>query len=182
DVGRLLPAELARLAVPELELDALRRIAERQALCREYHAVEPAGKGPVIIALDESGSMRGEKVHTAKALALALAWVARQQRRWCALIAFSGGKEGRLLALPPGRWDENALADWLTAFLGGGTTCDVPLVELPGRYWQELACPPGKTDIVCITDAIVDVPDTVRDDFLRWKATAQARMISLVID
>jgi uncharacterized protein with von Willebrand factor type A (vWA) domain len=34
DVGRLLPSELARLAVPELELDTLRRIAEKQALCR----------------------------------------------------------------------------------------------------------------------------------------------------
>src|SRR5205823_3883179 len=32
DVGRLLPSELARLAVPELELDALRRIVERQSL------------------------------------------------------------------------------------------------------------------------------------------------------
>ena len=65
--------ELARLTVPELELDALRRIVERQAQCREYHAVEPVGKGPVIIALDESGSMSGEKIHTAKALALAIA-------------------------------------------------------------------------------------------------------------
>lgn len=34
EVGRLLPVELARLAVPELELDALRRIVERQAVCR----------------------------------------------------------------------------------------------------------------------------------------------------
>ena len=49
DVGRLLPAELARLAVPELELDTLRRVAERQALCREYRATEPAGKGPIVV-------------------------------------------------------------------------------------------------------------------------------------
>ena len=57
DVGRLLPAELAKLVVPELELDTLRRIAERQALCREHNPVESVGKGPVIIALDESGSV-----------------------------------------------------------------------------------------------------------------------------
>ena len=106
DVGRLLPAELARLVVPELELDALRRIAERQAMCREHHAAEPVGKGPVIVCVDESGSMEGEKDHTAKALALALAWVARHQRRWCALVAYSGDTGERLLPLPPGRWDE----------------------------------------------------------------------------
>ena len=56
DVGRLLPAELVKLVVPELELDTLRRIAERQALCREHHAIEPVGKGPVIVAVDESGA------------------------------------------------------------------------------------------------------------------------------
>jgi uncharacterized protein with von Willebrand factor type A (vWA) domain len=106
DVGRLLPAELAKLAVPELELDTLRRVAERQALCREHHAVEPVGKGPIVVCLDESGSMEGEKIHTAKALVLALAWIARQQRRWCALVAYSGDSGERLLPLPPGRWDE----------------------------------------------------------------------------
>jgi uncharacterized protein with von Willebrand factor type A (vWA) domain len=90
DVGRLLPHELARLAIPELELDTLRRIVERQAMCRQYQGVEPVAKGPVIVAVDESGSMEGSKVETAKALALALAWVARHQRRWIALCAYSG--------------------------------------------------------------------------------------------
>jgi uncharacterized protein with von Willebrand factor type A (vWA) domain len=181
DLGRLLPQELAKLCLPEFEDDTLRRLVERQCMCREYRATEPVGKGPIVVVVDESGSMQGEKVHTAKALALALAWIARQQRRWCALIAFSGGTDGRLLPLPPGRWDENALADWLTAFLGGGTSCDVPLVELPNRYWKELNCPPGQTNIVCITDAIVRVPIDVRDNFLRWKQQAQARMQSLII-
>jgi uncharacterized protein with von Willebrand factor type A (vWA) domain len=173
---------MAKLAMPEFEDDTLRRLVEKQVMCREYRATEPVGKGPIVVVVDESGSMHGEKIHTAKAMALAMAWIARQQRRWCALIAFAGGKEGRLLTLPPARWDENALADWLTAFLGGGTTCDVPLVELPNRYWKELACPPGITDILCVTDAILRVPAVVKDNFLRWKAQVKARMISLIIN
>jgi uncharacterized protein with von Willebrand factor type A (vWA) domain len=181
DVGRLLPAELARLMVPELELDTLRRIAERQAQCREHHAVEPVGKGPVIISLDESGSMSGEKIHTAKALALALAWVARQQRRWCALIAYSGDSGERLLALPPGRWDELKLTDWLSAFIGRGSDCDVPVREMP-RMYAELKAPPGVTDVVFVTDARVRLPADVRDAFLGWKRSARARLITLVID
>jgi uncharacterized protein with von Willebrand factor type A (vWA) domain len=64
------------------------------------------GKGPIIVSIDESGSMIGEKAHTAKALALALAWIARQQHRWCGLVAYSGDSGERLLPLPPGRWDE----------------------------------------------------------------------------
>jgi len=181
DVGRLLPVELARLMVPELELDTLRRIVERQALCREYHSVEPVGKGPVIIAIDESGSMEGDKAHTAKALALALAWVARRQRRWCALVAYSGDSGERLLALPPGRWDEAGLADWLTAFIGRGSDIDVPVREMP-RMYAALKAPPGVTDLVFVTDAKCRLPADVRDAFLAWKAATRARLVTLVID
>jgi uncharacterized protein with von Willebrand factor type A (vWA) domain len=181
DVGRLLPSELARLMVPELELDTLRRIVERQAMCREHHAVEPVGKGPILIVVDESGSMEGSKAHTAKALALALAWVARQQRRWCGLIAYSGGSGERLLALPPGRWDESALCDWLSAFIGGGSDLDVPIEELP-RMYREIGAPAGITDLIILTDARANIPGDLRARFLAWKATARARVISLVID
>ncbi len=181
DVGRLLPVELARLMVPELELDTLRRIVERQALCREHHAVEPAGKGAVIIAIDESGSMEGEKAHTAKALALALAWIARRQRRWCALVAYSGDSGERLLALPPGRWDESKLADWLSAFIGRGSDLDVPVREM-SRMYAALKAPPGVTDLVFVTDAKCRLPADVRDAFLAWKASARARLVTLVID
>lgn len=57
DLGRLLPSELVKLTSPELELDTLRRIVEKQALCHEHHSVEPVGKGPIIVICDESGSM-----------------------------------------------------------------------------------------------------------------------------
>jgi uncharacterized protein with von Willebrand factor type A (vWA) domain len=181
EVGRLLPSELARLMLPELELDTLRRIVERQAMCREHHAVEPVGKGPVIIALDESGSMQGEKIHTAKALALALASVARRQRRWCALVAYSGDSGERLLASPPGRWDEARLADWLTAFIGKGSDIDVPVREMP-RMYAELKAPPGVTDLIFVTDARCRLPPEVKKCFLKWKRAARARLVTLVID
>jgi uncharacterized protein with von Willebrand factor type A (vWA) domain len=180
DVGRLLPAELGRLVVPELELDALRRIVEHQAMCREYHAVEPVGKGPIIVSVDESGSMSGEKIHTAKALALALAWVARRQRRWCGLAAYSGDSGERLLSLPPSRWDEAALCDWLAAFIGHGSDLDVPLREMP-RMYATLKAPPGITDLVMVTDAKVRIPPEVREKFDAWRRSARARVVSLVL-
>jgi uncharacterized protein with von Willebrand factor type A (vWA) domain len=180
DIGRLLPSELVKLAVPELELDTLRRIVERQSLCREYHSVEPVGKGPIIVICDESGSMEGSKAHTAKALALALAWVARRQRRWCGLIAYSGGSGERLLALPPARWNESALCEWLSAFIGHGSDLDVPLVELP-RMYKALGSPPGDTDLIMLTDAKARVPTDVRDRFNAWRQSVRARVVTLVI-
>jgi len=181
DIGRLLPHELARLADDELADDTLRRLIERQTMCREYQAVEPVAKGPIILAVDESGSMQGDKVHTAKALALALAWVARRQRRWCALVAYSGDSGERLLALPPGRWDEAALASWLCAFIGCGSSIDVPVREMP-RIYQQLDAPAGHTDVLFITDALCHLPAELQSRFVAWKQSVRARLITLVID
>ncbi len=180
DISRLLPVELARLTVPEFELDALRRIAERQALCREYSATEPAGRGPVIVVVDESGSMQGAKAETAKALALAVAWVARRRRRWVGLVAYSGDTGERLLALPPGRWDEHALVDWVSAFLGRGSSLDIPVRELPD-YYRRLGAPAGVTDILCITDAQCRIPADVAVRFNAWRRSVRARVVSLVV-
>ncbi len=181
DIARLLPSELLRLAAPELELDALRRVVERQALCLEYRAAEPTGRGPVVVCVDESGSMEGAKCHAAKALALALAWVARHQGRWCALVAYSGDSGERLLALPPGRWDESKLIAWLSAFIGGGSDIDVPVRGAP-RIFAELGAPPGVTDLVFVTDARCRLPAGVTKTFLDWKRSAEVRLVSLVID
>jgi uncharacterized protein with von Willebrand factor type A (vWA) domain len=180
DLARLLPHELAKLAVPELELETLRRLVERQTLCRDDQASEPVGQGPILVVVDESGSMAGEPVHTAKALALALAWLARRQNRWCALIAYSGDSGERLLPLPPGRWNETALADWLSEFLGHGSDLDVPIRELP-RMSADLRAPAGVTDVILVTDAQVRIPGSLRTPFLAWKTAAQVRVQALVL-
>jgi uncharacterized protein with von Willebrand factor type A (vWA) domain len=180
DVGRLLPHELAKLTIPELADDVLRRLVERQAMCRELTGKEPVAKGPVIVCTDESGSMEGEPNHASKALALAIARVARRQKRWCALVAYSGDSGERLLPLPPGRWDEAAVLDWLSEFIGKGSSLDVPVRELPD-YYARFGAPKGKTDVLFLTDARVALPAAVREAFLAWKKTVQARLVTLVI-
>lgn len=180
DIGRLLPSELAMLGDPELELQAMRRIVERQALCRDYRGVEKKAKGPIVVVVDESGSMDGEPIYDAKAIALALYWVAKSQNRWVCMVGFSGGTEGTYLAIPPNRPNEQGLLEWLEHFYGGGTTCDVPLVELPAK-WEALGTPKGKTDMIVITDAAVNVPRNIHDSFVAWKKAEQVKLITLVI-
>lgn len=111
---------------------------------------------------------------------MALAWIARQQRRWCGLVAFSGDTGERLLALPPGRWNEVAVMDWLASFIGGGSTLDVPVKELP-EFYHRLGAPIGKTDVILITDAICRIPAGMQEAFCSWKQQVQARVISLII-
>ena len=149
-------------------------------MCRELAAVEPVGKGPIIVTLDESGSMR-EKIENAKGLALSLAWIARQQKRWCALVAYSGGSGERVIALLPGRWDEAALCEWLVGFIGNGSDVDVPIVELP-RMYAGLRPPVGLTDVIMITDAICRLPAALVERFNAWKKDVRARVISLILE
>ena len=181
DISRLIPSELMRLGIPELEIDFLRRFAERQCLCREFEAQERVGLGPVVLVVDESGSMIGSRNESAKAIALTLAWIARRQGRWCGLVAFSGGTGHRVLSLPPERWNQVDLLDWLESFLGCGSDQDVPIREMPAIF-TELSAPAGKSDLIYITDAELSISQKKATEFKTWKASVQARLISLVLN
>ena len=181
DISRLIPSELMKLGIPDLELDFLRRLVERQCLCREFEAEERVGLGSVVLVSDESGSMVGHRNESAKAIALTLAWIARKQGRWCGLVAFSGGTGHRVLALPPERWNHVDLLDWLQSFLGGGSDQDVPVQEMAAIF-TEIGAPLGKTDIIYVTDAELRISDKKASAFKAWKRTVQARLISLVLN
>ena len=181
DISRLIPSELMRLGIPELEIDFLRRFAERQCLCREFESTEKVGLGPIVIVIDSSGSMVGHRNENAKAIALTLAWIARKQGRWCGLVAFSGGTGHRVLSLSPDRWNQVDLLDWLASFLGCGSDQDVPVREMPAIF-TEIGAPAGKTDLIYITDAELSISQKKATEFKTWKASVQARLISLVLN
>lgn len=182
DVGRLLPLEMAMLADEDFELDAMRRLVEQQSMCRQFQSTESEAKGPVVICVDESSSMEGERIIQAKAFALAMAWIARHQKRWCALVAFSGEySEGRICVLPPHKNNNVALIDWMSAFQRGGTSLEVPCNKLPNEYWNQIRAPRGKTDMVLITDGEVDCSAHMEKEFKEWKQREKCKTISLVI-
>ena len=174
NVSSLVPSELAQLADEDLEMDAMRRIVESCAMIRDYRGIEKVARGPIVVVVDESGSMRGEPVCQAKAYALAMYWIAKHQNRWCCLVGFSGSDEGNFLVIKPGEDKTLELMNWLEHFFDGGTDMDVPLIELPKR-WHEQGTPAGKTDIINITDAYCRVPAKVAEQFNDWKARNEVR-------
>ena len=181
DISRLVPSELMKLGIPELELDLMRRLVERQCLCREFEAIEKIGLGPIVIVIDESGSMVGHRNESAKAIALTLAWIARRQGRWCGLVAFSGDSGHRVLSLPPDRWNQVDLLDWLESFIGMGSDQDVPIGEMPAIF-TEIGAPVGNTDLIYVTDAELRISEKKASAFKAWKNSVQARLISLVLN
>lgn len=182
EVGKLTTSELAKLGIEELELDLLRRITERQAMCREYQGEEKVAMGPIVVLVDESGSMYGEPIIKAKALALTLAWVAQQQNRWIAFSSFTSSPYGRTLCMPPGKWNQQTLIEWISAFDDGGTELTLLLDTLPNQYWAEFGCPKGKTDIITITDAAVRANPRLVKSFNQWRKDNQVKSYGLILD
>jgi uncharacterized protein with von Willebrand factor type A (vWA) domain len=178
DIGRLLPVELALLADEDLELDALRRLVEKQSMCRLYEGREPQAKGPVVICVDESGSMNGEPIAQAKAFCLAMYWIARHQKRQCILVSFHCGRDSYCFA----PHSPATLIDWLEHFYGGGTDLHVPLVEVP-KMWDDPYCKieKGKTDLIVVTDACLSVDPVMKEFFLKWKEKEKVKVQTIVI-
>jgi uncharacterized protein with von Willebrand factor type A (vWA) domain len=178
DINNLLPSELTSLVDEDLEWDTLRRLAENSTLGREWKSKKDMGKGPIFIYIDESGSMAGPKETSAKALCITIATVARNQKRWCSITAFSSRGQRRTLTLPPGKWDSNKVLDWMINFLNGGTEPD--FYCLP-KLWEECNAPKGKTDMVIITDGECYISQEEQDFFKKWKHDNECKVTGLFI-
>lgn len=179
DLSRMLASELAMLGHPLFKLDAIRRFVERQMMCREYRAIQKVAKGPIMIGIDESGSMSGARIQNAKAMALAMAWVAKHQNRWCGMFGWSSANQIRMLALPPRNWPTNEIIEWLSKFLNGGT--HLPIEKMPEIY-TKLGAIKGKTDVILITDGQAETPNPASlVTFNKWKEEASAKLIGISI-
>lgn len=180
-VSRLMPSELCQLADDRLADSAMLRVIERTAQCRDYNGIEPVGKGPIVVIVDETGSMnQNGNIYHAKAFALSLYWVATQQRRWCCLIGYDGDVMN-VLVVPPGSDRINQVLEWIEHFGNGATDLCIPIDKLPAQ-WDSYGCPAGKTDAVCITDAKCKIKPEQAASFNAWKLAKQVKLLTVVIN
>jgi Mg-chelatase subunit ChlD len=150
DVGRLLPSEQILLTEPLLETAVLERIATRRAAQYAVRGDARQSKGPLVLALDESGSMRGRRNEWAKAAAVALSRVAMGDRRAVSVVHYSTST----VTAPLKQGDGGAMLQMVRHFLGGGTAIGLAL----GIAVQEVNSLARKgqkgADIVLVTDGV----------------------------
>jgi hypothetical protein len=150
DLARLLPVEQVLLTDPVLEIAALERIASRRAAQYAVRGTTKVSKGPLVIALDESGSMGGERNEWAKAAAVALSRVATEEKRPVSVVHYSTSTV--IQPLPPG--DTGALLTMIRHFLGKGTAIGLAL-GVAVQQVRDLAQKGQKgADIILVTDGV----------------------------
>uniref|UniRef100_A0A7S0RJC1 VWFA domain-containing protein n=1 Tax=Chlamydomonas leiostraca TaxID=1034604 RepID=A0A7S0RJC1_9CHLO len=174
DISRLLPAEAALIArgrtVRAAKLLFYARLAEKglqtyerdgwgefpTRVVPDRREVRPtADRGPILLCVDTSGSMRGAREAIAKALALECMRAAREQERACYVFAFSGPAEVRELELNNDMKSVNNLLDFLEKVFNGGSDFNEPvkrcLDRLTDAKW-------ANSDILLVSDGELRQP------------------------
>jgi uncharacterized protein with von Willebrand factor type A (vWA) domain len=158
DLSRILPSELAALRDHRRRRAFLARLVDGRVLTYAMTGREPLARGPVVVLLDESASMRDDgKDVWSKAVALALLSTATRQRRGWHLVAFNGSII-REVTIGAGKATPGDLARALDHGCGGGTDFDPPVL----RAIELIQGAPTmkRADVVIITDGEDDLDDS----------------------
>ncbi len=182
-VSRLLPHELLTLSHAILRKDFYRRFLDQELLQYSLRGIEEKGKGPMVVCLDGSSSMAGDKEIWSKAVTLTLLEIARRQRRLFRSICFSS-EETPLQVLDMNRRERyeaemEKVMDLAEYFPGGGTDFQKPLDAAldclkKSRY--------KKGDIVFITDGECQVAPEWAERFREEKEKLGFSLFSILID
>ncbi|MSP40317.1 MAG: hypothetical protein EXR70_17655 [Deltaproteobacteria bacterium] len=180
---RLLPHEMLSLHHPLLRKDFFRRFLDQELIQYSLRGVEEKGKGPMIVCLDGSSSMSGDKEIWSKAVTLTLLEIARKQRRLFRSICFSSADTPlQVLDMNPrDRYEveTKTVMDLAEYFPGGGTDFQTPLDAA-------LACLREsrfkKGDIIFITDGECQVDPEWAEKFREEKEKLGFSLFSILID
>lgn len=142
DLNKLLPNETMFLAYPELEVVFYKHLADKRLMnyrvqgksrtLRKVRAQKPDNqqieieKGPFVLCVDASGSMKGFPEQSAKAMAYALMQIALAEGRDCYVILFSTEQITYELTKQDGLREA---ADFLTYTFHGGTAFEPVLLK-----------------------------------------------------
>ncbi|MBO0601390.1 VWA domain-containing protein [Sporosarcina sp. E16_3] len=175
EIERLLPLEFGLYMHPITKNDFLRRFVEGQTMQYEQKGREVLEKGPIVLCLDQSGSMSHLDTQS-KGFILTLMSIARKQRRDFCLILFS--TRTQIHKYEKGKIKGSDMVSLARTFLGGGTNFALPLDQAMNVINESQF---KQADLVFVTDG----EDTLNDSFLltfnKKKKEKDFNVLSLVL-
>ncbi len=170
-IERVLPDELATLALGEEGEDLfLKKLLDEDLLAYSYKNPVVETHGPILLAVDGSGSMAGLKEIWAKALGIAAILQAKREKRKSQGIIF-GASEKEIFDI-----DVDRLEDLATASFHMGTDFEAPLAWAEDKF-REMP----KADFMFITDGICNLSPARRAAFAATKNRSGAKCYSILI-
>lgn len=183
DLGRMIPSEMIAMRHPVLAIDFRRRLLESDLLQYRLRDDEQKGKGPMIVCIDVSSSMQGDKELWAKAVGLTLMDIARRGRRLFRAVMFSSGDRSlKVVDLNRERRYQPELAkviEMAEYFPGGGTDFQQPL-DAAVALLEERKLKRG--DIVIITDGESQVAPEWLAHLKERKEALQFSIFGVLVD
>ncbi len=187
-----LSSELALLSFPDTSTLFYRKTAEGELLSWDHFTPAPPAvlsakrsevrqakneRGPLIVCLDTSGSMRGKPEEVAKTAVLALVRVALEEQRPCYLINFSS--KVRTLEITDLARRLPDLIEFLEFSFHGGTDL-APALRETLKVLEEQAFRDADV-LVCSDFAVPKIPSAIRQAIRRQQEARQTRFYSLTV-
>ena len=174
-IEKLLPIEMGLYKHPTTKIDFLRRFAEKQTMMFEQSGKDTLGKGPIVLCLDQSGSMR-KLDSQSKGFALALLSIAKKQKRDFCLVLFSTRTVVKVYE--KGKIKTEDLIELAQIFLSGGTDFNLPLTKAISIIEDSKF---KRSDIIFITDGEDSLKDSFIKSFIQKKENMDFNVLSIVL-
>lgn len=182
DVDWMLDEEAALLMTPELRHEFVERFAEKRLLQYELKGNEKQSKGPVVLCVDNSGSMAGQPEELSKAVALALMEQCRKDKRAFALLHFDDGVGFRLRHTEKNPASLNQILEAISFFSCGGTDFYPVLKEACQVVADESAnVDMKKADIVLLTDGVAPFGKDLEQKIMASAKKYGTQLITILI-
>lgn len=153
DLRRTVRSEFALLATEETKAEFYRKFIDGELLQFRTEGIKELGKGPLVICVDNSGSMSGDPENWAKGVCEALRRICSDQERDCFVMFFESNHHRERFEFPGGHADLDTIMKYLSISAGGGTQFDGVLTEALARCTAQFDDGgKSKADIVFITD------------------------------
>jgi uncharacterized protein with von Willebrand factor type A (vWA) domain len=185
DLSRVLPSELGMLTDPAREDLFWLAFVEGRLMQYDLIGHEQQGQGPIILALDSSGSMQATagaagttKEVWSKAVKLAILAIARRQQRDMAVLHFSGHDQLAVHTFPRGQAAYPQTIASVEYFFGGGTVFEPWMAQALQLVDQATY---NRADVICISDGLTAIDVRARQEWQERRVQRGMRVVSVLI-
>lgn len=176
-VEKLLASETMKLKNDTTKAEFYKKYNEKSLL--EYETLNNTRKkqGPIIVAIDTSGSMSGEREHWSKAVAVSLLEIASIQKRNFAAVFFDN-RVYKTIEIEKGKATPQQILDVAETFSSGGTNFEAAFKSCLDIINKSKF---NKADIIFITDGEDSITPEFKNKLKTQKKEKDFRVISIAI-